>query len=45
MTKEDFIVIRKLGKGKYGDVSLTFNRHVGIICALKVISKDTILKE
>lgn len=42
-TKDDFAVIKKLGKGKYGDVFLTQHKHSRIICALKVISKQVIM--
>mgnify|MGYP003463722466 CR=1 FL=1 len=44
-TKDDFVVIKKLGKGKYGDVFLTQHKHSRIICALKVISKLVIMNE
>lgn len=42
-TKDDFAVIKKLGKGKYGDVFLTQHKYSRIICALKVISKQVIM--
>ena len=41
--RQDFITIKQLGKGKYGDVFLSQHKHSRIICALKVISKKTIL--
>jgi serine/threonine protein kinase len=44
-TKDDFAVIKRLGKGKYGDVFLTQHKHSRIVCALKIIAKDVILKE
>jgi|JI6StandDraft_1071083.scaffolds.fasta_scaffold06424_1 aurora kinase len=42
---EDFTVVRQLGKGKFGKVSLVVHNSTGFLCAMKAIEKDTIRKE
>ena len=43
-TCEDFVKIRELGNGKYGRVSLVYEKYTGFVCALKMIEKK-LLKE
>jgi aurora kinase len=38
----DFVVGKKLGKGKFGEVFLVKHKHIGFICAMKVLSKTVI---
>ena len=45
VVRDDFVTIKLLGKGKYGDVFLTIHKSLGVVCALKSISKNTIVKE
>ena len=45
ISREDFHLGRRLGKGKFGDVYLAKHKELGFLCALKIISKKTILNE
>lgn len=42
---EDFTVIKQLGKGKFGKVSLVRHDTTGFLCAMKAIDKETIRRE
>jgi len=42
---EDFTVIKQLGKGKFGKVSLVVHNATGFLCAMKAIDKETIIAE
>ena len=41
---EDFEIGKKLGKGRFGDVFLVKEKEIGLVMAMKVISKKE-LKE
>lgn len=41
----DFELGRELGKGKFGRVKLARHKKTGMICSLKIISKDVIRQE
>lgn len=38
----DFSIGKKLGKGKFGEVYLVRHKRIGLICAMKVLSKEVI---
>jgi serine/threonine protein kinase len=40
--KEDFVRVKKLGKGRFGDVFLVKHTQIGFICAMKIISKQLV---
>lgn len=45
LSLSDFTVIKQLGKGKFGKVSLVVHSQTGFLCAMKAIGKDIIRKE
>jgi serine/threonine protein kinase len=38
------VKIRELGNGKYGRVSLVYEKSTGFVCALKMIEKKLLLE-
>ena len=44
-TKNDFQVIRKLGKGKYGKVYLVREKSTHFLLAMKIIEKNFLMKQ
>lgn len=42
---DDFVKIRELGNGKYGKVSLVYEKLTGFVCALKQIEKKLLIEE
>jgi serine/threonine protein kinase len=45
VSADDFVKIRELGNGKYGRVSLVFEKLTGFVCALKKIEKKLLVEE
>jgi aurora kinase len=43
--KNDFVIGKKLGKGKFGDVHLAKHKHLGFACAIKIIPKSMLKDE
>lgn len=42
ITKEDFKIGKKMGKGQFGQVMLVQHKLTGFICGMKVMSKKQI---
>lgn len=43
--KNDFVIGKKLGKGKFGDVYLSKHKLTGFVCAIKIIPKNMLKDE
>ncbi|MBS1889854.1 MAG: hypothetical protein JST59_01045 [Actinobacteria bacterium] len=41
----DFTILKELGRGKFGRVSMVIHKATGFLCAMKAIGKETIRKE
>lgn len=39
---DDFEIVSKLGKGAFGDVYMAMEKHLGLLCVLKKMSKKRI---
>jgi aurora kinase len=42
LTISDFMIGKKLGNGRYGDVFAAKHKELGFVCAMKIISKNLI---
>jgi aurora kinase len=42
---DDFVLGKKLGKGKFGEVYLSKHKHLGFVCAIKIIPKSVLRDE
>ena len=42
---EDFEIIKKIGKGKFGNVFCVVHKELNFLCAIKIISKEKVKKE
>jgi serine/threonine protein kinase len=38
----DFVLGKKLGKGKFGEVYLSKHKYLGFVCAIKIIPKSVL---